>query len=228
MVYPLGSRGLPMIFMTVHNSNEQITTPWGKKRGMGIYRKLLQQDPQAYTGHVTIFREDGTRVSYRRQETQDPPGYFEYKGGAGAFDHLEETDSGWFEKTKEGIYYEYNTYGNLKRIIDSNRNQHYYVYDSTMSDQKLTEIKAHKGLRPYFYYDDPMDPTLVTRIELVDPNDSSNDRRMYFKYNSTNLEKITGPEGCQWYYEYDVTDRLTKITDPDNYSTDYVWDAASG
>ena len=222
----MASRGLPLIFATTHCANERFLGPWGWYRSLGIYRKLLEQDTVAYYGHVSVFRQDATRVSYVKKGGA-------YESAAGTYDSLEKTGSGWFEKTKEGIYYEYNTHGNLKRVLDPNRNEHYYLYDDNTSSQRLTEIKATKGLRPYFYYEDPGgDESLNTRIALRDPTDSSKNMYIYFKYDVYGyMTKAVGPEGCQWYYEYDraggtynYKGKIKRVTDPDGYSTYYVFD----
>ena len=222
----MASRGLPLIFSTTHCANERFKGPWGWYRSLGIYRRLLEQNPVLYNGHVSIFRQDATRVSYVNKVTY-------YEAAAGSYDSLVKTALGWFEKTKEGIYYEYNAHGNLKRVIDPNRNQHYYLYDDNTSSQRLVEIKATKGLRPYFYYNDPAgDTTLNTRIALRDPTDSSKNKYVYFQYDASGyMTKAVGPEGCHWYYEYDKAGippynqpgKIKQITDPDGYTTYYVF-----
>jgi len=218
------SRGLPMLFSTVHVGNEKFEGPWGKYRSLGVYRKLLEQ-VSPFAGHVSIVCQDGSRVSYLKSGNA-------YIRAAGRLDSLVKTDTGWFEKTKEGIYYEYNAHGNLKRAFDPNRNQRYYVYDSSTSSQGLTEIKADKALRPYFYYGDPVNSSLNTKIALRDPADPTRNKYIYFEYDAAGyMTKVIGAEGCTWFYQYDgsgaVNDgKITKITDPDGYQTYYGFDGA--
>jgi hypothetical protein len=219
------SRGLPLIYATRHTGKEMYKGPWGWYRTLGVYRRLFEQSP-LFFDHVSILREDGTRAGYLKSGS-------EYQSASGSYDSLVKTASGWFEKTKEGIYYEYNAHGNLKRVLDPNRNQHYYLYDSNASSQRLTEIKATKGLRPYFYYEDPAgDTTLNTRIALRDPADDTNTRFMYFRYDADSyMTTAIGPEGCHWYYQYDKVGsgynykgKITRIIDPDGYGTYFGFD----
>ncbi len=219
------SRGLPLIYATRHTGKEMYKGPWGWYRTLGVYRRLFDQGAMFFE-HVSILREDGTRTGYLKSGS-------EYQSASGRYDSLRKTDSGWFEKTKEGIYYEYNAHGNLKRVIDPNRNQHYYLYDDNTSSQRLTEIKATKGLRPYFYYDDPAgDTSLNTRIALRDPLSEANARFIYFVYDVNGyMTTAVGPEGCHWYFEYDKVGsgynykgKITKITDPDGYATHFGFD----
>ena len=222
----ISSRGLPLVFATTHVANERYKSPWGMYRAMGIYRKLFDQG-EAYFRHVTIFREDGSRVSYEYING-------EYECAAGYNDTLEKTDTGWFEKTNIGVYYEYNAHGNLKRVLDPNRNERYYVYNDSSASQKLIEIKVNKGLRPYFYYNDFLNPYQNTRIALRDPLDLANNKYMYFAYDGEGyMTSFKGPEGCTWYYDYDrigsmwnYKGKLTKITDPDGYHTYFGFDGS--
>jgi len=206
----LASRGLPLVFTTVHRGGQRFLGPWGNDRSIGIYRKLLEQDG-AYGSNISIITQRCSRDVYLKIGEN-------YYPAAGRYGSLVRTDSGWFEKTKEGIYYEYNAHGNLKRVLDLNRNEHYYIYDNNTSAQMLLEIKAEKGLRPYFYYDAN---AFCERIALRDLNDSSKNKYLYFQYDPavSYMTKATGPEGCQWYYDYDGNGFITRVTDPDNYST---------
>lgn len=221
------SRGLPLLFTTVHTGTERYKGPWGWYRTMGIYRKLFEQDPVNYYGHVSILKQDGTRASYLNAAGG-------YQSASGNYDSLVKNSDGWFERTKEGIYYKYNSHGNLKAVFDPNRNQHYYLYNDNTAAQKLLEIKCDKGLRPYFEYNDGLDASLNTRLALRDPLAPANNKYMYFLYDQYGyMTKAVGPEGCQWYFEYDKTGsgwnyqgKLTKVTNPDNYDTTIGYDSS--
>ena len=133
--------------------------------------------------------------------------------------------------------YEYDLIGNLKRQTDAKGQALEFEYDSLnrLSAKNGLSLQGAVPLRLATYiYDDPAKPNSIGRLSKVIDQSGSTE----FFYDTLgrevkSIKSLRGTEGSEAISyaverEYDILDRLTKLTYPDGESVSYSYDANSG
>ena len=121
--------------------------------------------------------------------------------------------------------YEYDLVGNLIKQTDAKAQVLGFEYDSL---NRLTRKLANLQTLVTYIYDDPLKPNCIGRLSKVTDNSGSTEFFYDTLGRETNSIKEVSGVKYQVSREYDVLDRLTKLTYPDAAIVNYSYDTNSG
>lgn len=192
--FSLPGIGLPLVLTRSYSSNNTSSGRFG----LGWTDSLAAHLTVLGSGDVLLSAEDGQEITFLLQ----PGGGFK---AAGATSTLTSGGGGYTLVTSDQIHYVFNSSGALQSIKDRNSQGLTLTYDgsgclATVTDSAARVITA------------TCSGGHVTRLTLPDG------RHVDYAYTGSLLTSVTDMRGGGWSYNYDVNNRLTKITDPNSHA----------
>ena len=220
----LPSPGMDVDIAYFYNSNQNYAGPFGYNRNLSA-SLVMQAEAAATPTWVSFLRGDGSMASYVYDAASSS--YLPYTGGLVNSLQRDTTNSRWIETTPGGIINAYpavatGALSSISYAQDPVGNRQTFLY----SAGALQTLMDTMGRRVTFSY-------VSGRLSTIKDWAS---RVTTFQYDSTSvagkalMTTVIGPSGCVTGYGYDTTTptnpRLTRITDPDGFTTTYTYDGS--
>lgn len=188
---------LAQVFRRTYNSMATGSTgPLGSGGwSLNITQKLV---PDAASGNVTLHEGDGGEIRF----TANPDGA--YTAPPSVWMSLSKTSGtyAWKIARRDGIIYEFDAQGRIRRFSEPNGNAIFYDYDAS---GRLVKVSGPSALTSTLTYD-----AAGRVIRITD----AGGKETAYAYDTTGrLTKVTDPLGVAVTYAYDATGRLASMTD---------------
>jgi RHS repeat-associated protein len=198
------------------------TDPMGHKKGAlkGVYGNIIE---------VTEFTQGGVYTTSYEYDTQnnlikttDSQGNISqiFYDSLGRKTSMIDPDMGTWS-------YEYDLVGNLKKQTDAKGQVLEFTYDAL---NRLTAKRSTLSANPlveYFYDDSAKDYCIGRLSKIIDQSGST---EFFYDKLGREIKSVKIVQGSEFMVqrEYDILDRLTKLTYPDNSVVQYSYDSNSG
>jgi len=174
--------------------------------GVGWRTSLTQRFQKTANGAVIVFREDGRRDYFRRDEDGV------YRAGPGVFDELTFNPDGSAvlkaERDHSRLFFHAD--GRLDRIEDRNGRTVNLVYQQVGSKYRLVKVENSSGRWLSFSYN--------SQGLLAQVSDSA-ERSVSYQYSAAgDLVRVIDPRGSVTTYQYNAAHQITAIGDGDGHT----------